>query len=354
MLATPFAALGGLAWGVLSAGTLGVASPLFWGSLGAFSFAFLIYLELLLVPPLAALSDRVWPGSGFITALFWEAVVVGGLAFLLTSVLGAPTAPAIGTALGIGAVYTLVMEYVLCGSAAADFSTLVSGPVGRGAVQRDRYSHVEALISQGRLDDAVVIYSDAIANDPRSGSPYLGLARTLSIKGVHEEALEVLRAGRRTADLTYDQEAFFVRQIAELCATKLGSPEEAVEDLVAFLTLRSDGPHVEWAERELQHIDAATEEESDPEGRQPPAPDPEAEIERFDASPNAGADPQSSTPLEFNGPGRLTVDDDFRLADQYDLGEPPGVAASLCGNRRLRRSASDGAAPGSSLRPGYC
>ena len=320
MLATPFAAIGGIAWGVFSSDALG-ASRLFWGSLGGFSFAFLVYLEILLVPPLAALSERIWPRSGMLTALLWEGLVIGGLVFLLTSVLGAPPAPAIGTALGIGAAYTFVMEYVLCGSAAADITSLVWGSHGGGAPVRDRYTNAEALIHQARFDEAEAIYREAIASDPRAGAPYLGLARALTGKGAHEGALSALRSGLITADLPYEQAAFFVRQIAELCAVRLERPTEAIEDLDALLSLRAEGPHAEWARRELAYIEKGAEAESGLPAPQRPALNRGDDVERFELHTTSDIDPELALPFELDRPQVLNVEDGFRLEDQYDFGE---------------------------------
>ena len=321
MLATPFAAIGGIAWGVLSSEALGVGSPLFWGGLGGFSFAFLIYLELLLVPPLAALAERIWPRSGMLTALLWEGLVIGGLAFLLTSVLGAPTVPAIGTAFGIGAAYTFVMEYVLCGSAAADITSLVWGSRRGGPPVRDRYSNAEALMHQSRFEEAEAIYREAITSDPRVGSPYLGLARALSGKGAYEDALYALRTGLTTADVPYEQAAFFVRQIAELCAVRLGRPAEAVEDLDALLSLRADGPHAEWARRELGYIERGVETESALSAPERPALSSGDDVERFERDATLDVDPELAMPFRLDRPEVLNVEDGFRLSDQYDLGD---------------------------------
>lgn len=64
LIATPFAALGGLTWGVFAAPVIGVGSPIFWGALGAFAFPFLMHVERKLVPGFVGLARRLGLGTG--------------------------------------------------------------------------------------------------------------------------------------------------------------------------------------------------------------------------------------------------------------------------------------------------
>lgn len=255
LVATPFAALGGLAWGVFAAPVMGVGTPLLWGALGAFTLPFFFYLEQRLIPPLARLTARLTGVSGGITALGWDAALVGGLVYLLTSVLGAPLVPAAGTALGIGAFYAFVMEYVICGSAASDVATLIRGPALVASRRRPGLSGAEALERRGDHEAAIRIYEDALADDPREASTYVRLARALAGAGTPDEAVVVLRRGFVRAALTPDQEAFFVRQIHELCSRRLGDPARSADDLELLLERQPEGRHAEWARRALAEIE---------------------------------------------------------------------------------------------------
>ena len=183
-----------------------------------------MYREQLLIPALAALASRIRLGSAAVAVLLWEAAVVGGLVYLITGVFDAPFVPAVGTALGVGALYALVFEYFLCGSGAADIASLLKGTGGRTTPLPDQYSHAEALVQWGEDDEAVRLYEDAIENNPREGAPYMRMARALTKRGDHEGALASFRRGLMTARINHDQEAFAVRQICEICATKRGDP----------------------------------------------------------------------------------------------------------------------------------
>ncbi len=255
LVVTPFALLGGLTWGVFSAPVIGVGSQIFWGGLGAFAFAFFMYLEQLLVPALATFADRIRLGVGTVAVVFWKAAVVGGLVYLITGVFDAPIVPAVGTALGVGAFYALVFDYLVCGSAAADIGSLLGGTGGRARPLPDQYSHAEALVQRGEYDEAIRLYEEAIENNPREGAPYMRMARAFAKQGDHEGAIASLRRGFLTARVNPDQEAFAVRQICEICSTKLGDPTLAVDDLRLLLERQPDGRHAEWASEELRRIE---------------------------------------------------------------------------------------------------
>lgn len=321
LFAAPFAALGGLAWGVFSAEAIGIGSQLLWGGLGAFAFGFLIYLELLLVPPLATLASRVWAGSELIAVLLWEVAVVGGLVFLLTRVLGAPLIPAAGTALGFGAAYTLLMEYLVCGSAAADITSLLQATGGGGKLRPEDHSRAQALVHRGQFDEAIEIYETAITQQPYAGASYVGLARALTVRGAYDEAVTALRRGLVKADLSHDQEAFLVRQIHELCSTKLGDPAEAVEDLRALLAHQPEGLNADWATQELNEIEAGGAADPNPDDQGSPRILSAGDVERFDPSPTPEAEPGTPDGLGVDRLSRLRVEEDFHVSDHYDLGD---------------------------------
>lgn len=113
VLALPFALLGGLTWGWFAVAPLPEGSRLLWSTLGAVSFGFFFYLEERLAPALAAAGERI--GIGGFALLAWEVGVIGGLVYLVTGVLGAPTVPAVAIAVSVGALYSVAAEYLLFG-----------------------------------------------------------------------------------------------------------------------------------------------------------------------------------------------------------------------------------------------
>ena len=110
-----------------------------------------------------------------------------------------------------------------------------------------------------------------------------------------------------TARLNRDQDAFAVRQICEICSTKLTDPALAVEDLHLFLERQPDGQHAEWASQELREIE-----------------------EEFVRGSGADADYAEALPapgetvdldIEFTTQKRLQVDEDFEVTPEYAVGD---------------------------------
>jgi tetratricopeptide (TPR) repeat protein len=301
ILATPFAALAGLAWGVLSASDIGVGSQFLWGSLGAFSFAFLMYLEQRLVPAMAALGSRIRAGAGGLAAMLWEGVVVGGITLFLTRVFEAPLVPGVGAALAVGAFYAVVMEYVICGSAASDVAAALHGRTSATPFP-EQFSEAEALVGRGRYEEAAGLYRRALEASPRDGVPYTRLARVRLRQGRHQEAIDALRTAQRKADLTLEQDVFFTRQIHEIAATKLSDPAQAVDDIHSLIERCPEGPHLNWAHRTLAEI-------RDGSG---PA-DPHTPLA-------TSIDEALDFVIELDDERRFEVEEDFEVARSYSLG----------------------------------
>ena len=248
----PFVLLGGLIWGAFAAPTMGEGSPLFWSIIGATGFGTFFYVEQRLVPVVAEIANRV--GLGALAALVWEVGVVGGLVYVLTSVLGAPLVPAVTLAIGVGVIYSLATEYLVLGSA-ADHMTILLG-LGRGwsGARQSDYSYAEALEKRGDLEGASEIYKEAIWTNRRDPVPYLRLARVQARTGCHEQAIHVLREALGTARFSAQEEALAVREIHEISSTQLGDSRLAAPDLARYLERNPRGVHREWASRELAAI----------------------------------------------------------------------------------------------------
>jgi tetratricopeptide (TPR) repeat protein len=252
LLTMPFMLLAGLTWGFFSAPSMGDGSVLFWSALGAGGFGFFFYLEQRLIPAIASFADRF--GLAGPAVLAWEAVVVGGLLFLFNRVLGAPVIPAVATAIGVGAVYSLSMEYLLLGSGADHVANLLGLGRGWSPPRKSDHSYPDALARRGDLQGAEKAYREAIWNDPRDPLPYSRLAGVRVSMGLPEEAIEVLREGLKAARFDTNQEARFVRQIHEIFARQLDNGARAAPDLARYLERDPEGEHAEWARGELAYI----------------------------------------------------------------------------------------------------
>lgn len=252
LLSMPFVLLAGLTWGFFSAPAIGEGSTLLWSLIGATGFGAFFYLEQRLLPAVASIADRV--GMGALAALVWEVGIVGGLIFLFTSVLGAPMIPAVTLAVGVGAIYSLGMEYLVFGSAADHIANLLGMGRGWSGPRASDYSFAQALEKRGDLDRAVEVYKDAIWMNKRNLMPYLKLADLRTRTGLHEEAIGVLRKALKVARLTPKTHALAIREIHEIATLGLGNAARAAPDLARYLERQPEGEDGEWARRELADI----------------------------------------------------------------------------------------------------
>ena len=252
LLSMPFVLLGGMTWGFFAAPIIGEGSQLFWTILGAATFGVLFYLEQMLLPMVAAMADRV--GLSALAALVWEVGVVGGLMFLFTSVLGAPVIPAVTLAIAVGVIYSLSAEYLVFGSAADHIANLLGMGRGWSGARGSDYSLAEALEKRGDLGAAEEIYKEAMGKNRRDPVPYLRLARLRTRRGLHEEAIDILRRALGVARFSDQGEALAVREIHEIFSTRLGDGSRAAPDLARYLEGQPEGANGEWARRELAYI----------------------------------------------------------------------------------------------------
>ena len=252
LVSMPFVLLAGLAWGVLSAPTIGEGSTLLWGVVGATGFGALFYVEQKLLPLVATWANRV--GLGALAALAWEVGVVGGLIFLFTNVLGAPAVPAVAIAIGVGALYSLAWEYVVFGSAADSIANLLGSGGGFSRATRSDYSYAQALEKRGDIEGATEIYKEAIRVTRRDPVPYLRLAAIRTREGLHEEAIDILRLGLSVARFNLRGRALAVREIHEISRSRLANTARAAPDLVRYLEHEPEGEDGKWARRELADI----------------------------------------------------------------------------------------------------
>lgn len=248
----PFVLLAGLTWGFFSAPAMGEGSTLFWSVMGTMGFGLFFYLEQRLLPVVAAMADRI--GLGALAVLAWEVGVVGGLIFLFTTVLGAPTVPAVALAIGFGVIYSLGMEYLVFGPAADHVANLWGMGRGWSGPRGPDYSHAEALEKRGDLEGAIEIYKDAIWMNRKDPEAYVRLAALRNRAGLYEEAIDILRRALVVAQFSALGKALVVREIHEISSTRLGDSARAAPDLARYLEGQSEGEHAEWARRELAYI----------------------------------------------------------------------------------------------------
>ncbi len=268
LVGIPFAAIAGLAWGAFAAPSL-VGGPLLWPLVGAASFSMFMYVQQRLIGPIGRVVGQLWPRLGGVAGLVWEVVAVGGIFFLLTSVLGAPLVPAVGTALGLGAFYVVLTEFMMFGAGGSGVALLLHGGSAASGSRREGFSYAESLVARGRTAEAIEIYLDAIARRPRSLEPYLRLSALRVREREYEEALRVLREARRIARLSAEEEAVVARRVHSICSRHLGRAALARPELEWLIERQRRSEHATWARWRLREID---EQHDDPETEWSSAP----------------------------------------------------------------------------------
>lgn len=262
-LTVPFAVLGGFTWGFFSAPQLGITERLPWSLVGAAGFGLFMYLEQRLFPLVRTLARRL--GADVAAPLIWEGLVVGGLFFLLTDVMGAPVVPAVTTAVGLGAAYAWSMEFVLCGEGAGRVMSFLSGTTRGAGPRRPDHSYADSLAARGEIEAAIETHWQSIERDPGDVVPYLRIARLLHReKGRSRDAASVLRRAVRDAEVDERQDAFLVRSLYEACHDSDRGARSAAPDLARYLERRPDGAAADWARRELADIKEELQRDSGP------------------------------------------------------------------------------------------
>jgi tetratricopeptide (TPR) repeat protein len=116
------------------------------------------------------------------------------------------------------------------------------------------YSYAQALEKRGDLEGAIAIYKEAIRVTRRDPMPYLRLAAIRTREGLHEEAIDILRAGLSVARFNPKGRSLAVREICEISTSGLGNSARAAPDLVRYLEHEPEGLDGEWARTELAYI----------------------------------------------------------------------------------------------------
>ncbi|NJD19896.1 MAG: tetratricopeptide repeat protein [Gemmatimonadetes bacterium] len=181
---------------------------------------------------------------------------------------------ALGALLGFflvqrGAPFWVAVVCVVCGwrfvslgtawivsSAGAAASTLYT-PSGRSTPRQKEHSRAEALVAQGRYQEAVDVFEMAVAEDPSDGAAYLRIARIYRDHlAKPEAAARWFRRALREATLPAGQAGLARKELVELFAHRLGTPERALPDLARIAEDLAGTPEGEWASVQIREIKA--------------------------------------------------------------------------------------------------
>lgn len=250
-LVTPVMVFAGVIWGALATPT--PAGGLGWAVGGAVGFSLLAYLYLRLQPALLEIGYERVGAAGWLAGLLWDWLVVGGVVYLITDVLGMPTFRAVTSAVVIGGSYGLALASFFDEGGSRFLSGFLSGGWGRPRVA---FSHIETMLTRGEDESARAALRDFVRSHPRDPRGWIALARLVA-RRFHDAdaAVAILREGLGSARLTVQQKQRYLDEIVRACAA-LGAPGRAVPDLERFAEEHDGSAQAEWARSVLQRTEA--------------------------------------------------------------------------------------------------
>jgi hypothetical protein len=120
---------------------------------------------------------------------------------------------------------------------------------------RRDYSKEESLIIRGQIDDAVDALRLASDEDPADPRPPFRIAQLLRDEtAAYEEAFGWFERAALIPGLADAEQLHILRELVELCRSKLGNPTRAAPLLARVAELQRDTRVGHWALRELRGI----------------------------------------------------------------------------------------------------
>lgn len=249
LVLTPVMVLAGIIWGVLASPAAG--ETLGWAAGGAFAFSFALYLHLHLQPVVIGFGEWAFRGASWLAALLWDWLVVGGVIYLLTDVLGMPTFSAVSGAVLVGGAYGLFVAAFFDVAGSRFLGGLFFGGWSRPRVS---FSQIETMLVRGDSAAALEALREFVTLHPYDARGWITLGRLLrQDPGAAVEALSVLRSGLERGQLTVEQEQRYLHEIVGLCEAS-GAADLAVPDLERFVEARAGSIQARWAGLELERI----------------------------------------------------------------------------------------------------
>ena len=184
---------------------------------------------------------------------FWSlsgAVLGGAVGWWQFGIAGALLVAPIGYA-----IVFLVARRILAASGAA--ASVIYYPTGDSTPAQREYSRPQALVAQGRFEEAINAYEACVLEFPEDPEPYLRIARVYrNDLQRYEEAIAWFKKARSQARMSPVLEQVATQEIVEICTHKLATPQRAIPEL-ARLADRFPGTEPgRWAKQRLQELRA--------------------------------------------------------------------------------------------------
>lgn len=151
-----------------------------------------------------------------------------------------------------GTVYTIAR---LTTAGAARAAGTIHNPSGHSTPYRFDYSQPAALVAQGDYRGAVVMYRDAITDNPANPELQLRLARLLRDHlQRYDDAWRVFRSAREVVPEGSRLELLLTRELVEMALDKMQDPPRAAAELARLIERFPGSPEANWARAELGDI----------------------------------------------------------------------------------------------------
>jgi hypothetical protein len=182
-------------------------------------------------------ATHVAPAAfGFFVGLTWLTWTGGAL----------PVYTPLLTAFGVWAITQVAVRV------SAAIASRYLGLTGDTLSARREYSAAQALVAQGRYEEAAGAWEIAAAESGGDPEPYLALARLYRDQlNRPEDAAAWFRRARRDATLPPGHDLLVSQELIELYRAKLGQPQRAIPELARICERFRGTPNAVAAEREL-------------------------------------------------------------------------------------------------------
>lgn len=249
-LTTPVMALAGIIWGALAA-PAGVEA-LGWAVGGAVGFSLLGYLYFRLEPVLHHVGAELLGPQGWVVGILWDWLVIGGVVFLLTDVLGMPTFSAVTSAILIGGSYAMGVAWFFDDGGSRALAGFIAGSWGRPRVP---FSHIESKIAAGDAAGALDALTEFVERHPEDARGWITLGRLLDRERDDPDgAFAAFRDGLEHARLSVPQKQRYLHELVQVCES-CHAVDRAIPHLRRFSEEHAGTIQAQWADDQLRRLD---------------------------------------------------------------------------------------------------
>lgn len=204
--------------------------------------------------------DRHGPDAKFLLQVSGYMVLIFGMMLVLCTVItwklqlrGLPVVAVIVVGASIGAAAVGWVGYRAGGAAGNIWWRFAVN--GTSTPYKEQYSYQQALVMQGRLDDALESFEAVIAEQPTAVDARLRAAELYARdKGNHGRAAELLREVQRIESISTGEFILATNRLVDLLSGPLGEPGRAMAELRRLIERYPNAPAAAHARDVLRRM----------------------------------------------------------------------------------------------------